>query len=83
MINANNNNKSEENVKNDLHIPELDALLAATGSNDGYEMEQRMQQSLLLGVQARCTFMSSYIGVAFEDSIIDVSKDRSGHLFHT
>lgn len=51
----NNNNKNEESVKNDLHIPELDALLAATGSNDGYAIEQRIQQSLLLGVQARST----------------------------
>jgi len=41
--------------KNDLYIPELDALLAATGSNDGNEIEQRMQQSLLLGMQARST----------------------------
>lgn len=69
-----NNNKSGESVKNDLHIPELDALLAATGSNDGYEMEQRIQQSLLLGVQARSMFMSSYVGVAFEDNIIDESQ---------
>jgi len=56
-----NNNKGEEKVQDDLHIPELDALLAATGSNDGCKIEERMQQSLLLGMQARSMFMSSYI----------------------
>jgi hypothetical protein len=56
-----NNNKEEENSVDDLHIPELDALLAATGPNDGYEMEQRLQQALLLGMKARSMFMSSCI----------------------
>ena len=56
-----NDNRSEEKVIDDLHIAELDALLAATGPNDGYELEQRMQQALLLGIQARSIFMSSCI----------------------
>jgi hypothetical protein len=54
-------NNSEAKAVDDLHIPELDALLAATGLNDGYEMEKRMQQALLLGVKARSMFVSSCI----------------------
>ena len=50
------NNTIEKRLENDIHIPELDALLAATGSNDGFEIDQRMQESLLLGVQARSMF---------------------------
>ena len=35
------------------HIPELDALLAATGPHDGLEAEERMQNALMHGLQSR------------------------------
>ena len=64
-LSASKNSDETEQEKNalddDLHIPELDAFLAATGANDGNEMEKRMQQALLLGMHARSMFMSSYI----------------------
>lgn len=64
-LSASKNSDETEQEKNalddDLHIPELDAFLAATGANDANEMEKRMQQALLLGMHARSMFMSSYI----------------------
>ena len=71
---SNSNNKCEANAPDDLHIPELEALLAATGSNDGHEIEQRMQQSLLLGIQARSMFMSSYLEGTCPKEIIEMSQ---------
>jgi hypothetical protein len=60
--NSGDNKEEEKNaLDDDLHIPELDAFLAATGANDGNEMEKRMQQALLLGMHARSMFVSSYI----------------------
>ena len=64
-LSASKDSDKTEQEKNalddDLHIPELDAFLAATGATDGNEMEKRMQQALLLGMHARSMFMSSYI----------------------
>mmetsp|Transcript_43359 Transcript_43359/g.92175 ORF Transcript_43359/g.92175 Transcript_43359/m.92175 type:complete len:382 (+) Transcript_43359:97-1242(+) len=37
----------------DRVIPELDALLAASGPHDGMEMERRTQSALMLGLQGR------------------------------
>ena len=70
----NSSSKCEANAPDDLHIPELEALLSATGSNDGHEIEQRMQQSLLLGIQARSMFMSSYIAGSHPNDIIQMSQ---------
>ena len=41
----------------DHHIPELDALLAATGKHDAMEMEQDFQRALLQGLQSRLLHM--------------------------
>lgn len=61
-LTTSDNTEEEKNaLDDDLHIPELDAFLAATGANDGNEMEKRMQQALLLGMHGRSMFMSSYI----------------------
>ena len=43
----------DEEPSNPTHIPELDALLAASGLHDGMEMERRMQSALLCGLQGR------------------------------
>ena len=67
-LSASKNSGKTEQEKNalddDLHIPELDAFLAATGANDGNEMEKRMQQALLLGMRAdkpsSASFASTY-----------------------
>lgn len=72
--NSSSSSKCEANAPDDLHIPELEAFLAATGSNDGHEIEQRMQQSLLLGIQARSMFMSSYLEGTRPKDIIEMSQ---------
>jgi len=41
----------------DHHIPELDALLAATGKHDAMEMEQDFQRAILQGLQSRLLHM--------------------------
>ena len=74
MSSNGSSNKFEANAMDDLHIPELDALLAATGADDRYEIEQRMQQSLLLGIHARSMFMSSYMARSHPKDIIEVSQ---------
>ena len=64
MKNANTSNNNVDNFANsnniskkqqqEIHIPELDALLSATGSNDdGMEMEYKLQCALLGGLQGR------------------------------
>jgi len=49
-------------LADDTRIPELDALLAASGPHDGLEMEQRMQDAMLQGLQA-CRLLES-LGMA-------------------
>ena len=46
-----------------MMIPELDALLSASGEHDGMEMEQCIQSALLQGVQGR-RFLQS-MGISF------------------
>ena len=54
---TNNNNNDGHHpppaANNDTHIPELDALLAASGPHDGMETERRMQSALMCGLQGR------------------------------
>ena len=44
-------------------IPELDALLSASGEHDGMEMEECMQSALLQGLQGRRLLQS--MGLSF------------------
>jgi len=46
-------NKGYVTRTNKIHIPELDALLAASGPHDGLEFERQMQSALLCGFQGR------------------------------
>ena len=58
---SDNNITADENDQQtsleDHHIPELDALLAATGKHDAMEMEQDFQRAILQGVQSRLLHM--------------------------
>ena len=54
--NSNDNSNADESDQQSLedhHIPELDALLAATGKHDAMEMEQDFQRAILQGLQSR------------------------------
>jgi len=59
-----NNNADEIDQMSieDHHIPELDALLAATGKHDAMEMEQDFQHAILQGVQSRLLLQHMGIG---------------------
>ena len=48
-MNGNNNN----NNNNDYTIPELDALLAASGPHDGITMQERIHCALMNGLNGR------------------------------
>jgi len=61
---SDNNTNAEDMSENDQqmsledhHIPELDALLAATGKHDAMEMEQDFQRAILQGLQSRLLHM--------------------------
>jgi hypothetical protein len=47
------NNDTMNGYLDDGHIPELDALLSASGEHDGTKMEECMQSALLQGFQNR------------------------------
>jgi hypothetical protein len=49
-VNSNNNNNNDNN---DYSIPELDALLAASGPHDGLPMQERIQCALMNGLNGR------------------------------
>jgi len=51
--NTNADEIDEQMPLEDHHIPELDALLAATGKHDAMEMEQDFQRAILQGLQSR------------------------------
>jgi hypothetical protein len=48
-----NNMNSNNNNDDDYSIPELDALLAASGPNDGIPMQERIQCALMNGLNGR------------------------------
>jgi len=50
-------NDQQTSSLEDHHIPELDALLAATGKHDAMEMEQDFQRAILQGLQSRLLHM--------------------------
>ena len=56
-INTNIDENDQQLTLEDHHIPELDALLAATGKHDAMEMEQEFQRALLQGLQSRLLHM--------------------------
>ena len=45
--------RANNDHENNPHIPELDALLAASGSHDGMKMEEQIQNALIYGVHGR------------------------------
>jgi hypothetical protein len=47
------NMNSDNNNDDDYSIPELDALLAASGPNDGIPMQERIQCALMNGLNSR------------------------------
>jgi len=51
------NENDQQMSLEDHHIPELDALLAATGKHDAMEMEQDFQRAILQGLQSRLLHM--------------------------
>ena len=53
--NSNGNNKQITTLAGDdtYNIPEIDALLSASGGHDGLDMETCMQSALMQGLQAR------------------------------
>ena len=55
-INSDENDQKQMSLE-DHHIPELDALLAATGKHDAMEMEQDFQRAILQGLQSRLLHM--------------------------
>jgi len=55
--NINETEIDEQTSLEDHHIPELDALLAATGKHDAMEMEQDFQRAILQGLQSRLLHM--------------------------
>ena len=55
-VKYNNNQNQTETTRHRIenyYIPELDALLAATGPHDGLEAEERMQNALMHSLQGR------------------------------
>ena len=50
---ADENDNEQQMPLEEHHIPELDALLAATGKHDAMEMEQDFQRAILQGLQSR------------------------------
>ena len=52
----------QQTLLEDHHIPELDALLAATGRHDAMEMEQDFQRAILQGLQSRLLLQHMGIG---------------------
>jgi len=62
-INTDSTSENDQQMSlEDHHIPELDALLAATGKHDAMEMEQDFQQAILQGVQSRLLLQHMGIG---------------------
>jgi len=55
--NINETEIDEQTSLEDHHIPELDALLAATGKHDAMKMEQDFQRAILQGLQSRLLHM--------------------------
>ena len=59
--NADENDQKQMSLE-DHHIPELDALLAATGKHDAMEMERDFQRAILQGLQSRLLLQHMGIG---------------------
>jgi hypothetical protein len=52
-VRCNNERSHTYHRVDNYHIPELDALLAASGPHDGLEAEERMQSALMHSLQSR------------------------------
>ena len=52
-VNQLNNDTMNDHLDNGLIIPELDAILSASGEHDGMEMEECIQSALLQGLQCQ------------------------------
>ena len=62
-LGSSNDDKNDQQMSlEDHHIPELDALLAATGKHDAMEMEQDFQRAILQGLQSRLLLQHMGIG---------------------